>query len=208
MAWVAEEDFESYSVGDLTGGNGGSGWSGAWSGDTDFDVLTTDPYEGSKHMGATNPDGNMTRHLTTAVSSGVHYIAMKYPSGSSDAKMGYWVTFSTNYAFLLQFLGSDGTVKVYGSGTTTIISTFSNSLWYLFEITFNGDDTLDIRYHDGTSWSSSSTGLGYNSSGSIATLNANVGATVTIYFDYLSATDPLGGGGTGAVPTTFLLMGV
>lgn len=193
MAWVAEENFDSYSVGDLTGNNGGSGWSGAWGvvlSDTLYDVVTDDFYGGTKSVKGVNA-ANLSRGLTTGVSSGVLYYAHKYTSGSSDAKLGFWVTPHSALAYYILF--NAGNISCQG---TTLVSGFSTSTWYLFEVTLTGSNTLDVRYHDGTSWSTAVTGLAYTNSGSITGINFNCGSPTTFYTDSITATNPLSGGST------------
>lgn len=189
MAWVAEDDFDSYSTGDLNTKNGGTGWSGAWSGDTDFDVVTTAPYEGANHVTAVNANGNITRSLTTSVTSGVVYFAMRSTTGGGDAQIDF-----KNAGTVLRFSMRDSSgnkALAMAAVNTTIISGFSTSIWYLFEVTFNGDDTFNVRYHDGSSWSTPVTNLASGSAGAITSIGLNHGGAQTVYHDYISPTNPL-----------------
>ena len=189
MAWVADADFNALSTADLNGQGGGSGWSGNWSGDTDFDVVTTAPYEGAKHVSAVNANGNMARTLTTSVSSGVVYCAMRNTTGGGDAQIDFKVGASAALRLSLRDSGGFKCLAM-AAVNTTVIASPSTSTWYLFEITFNSDDTFDIRYHDGSSWSTPITGLSQGVSGSIESVAFNHGGGQTCYHDYISPTNP------------------
>ena len=62
MSWTAIENFNSYADGDLNGENGGSGWSGAWSGSVNYDIQGTTTYEGAKAVvNSTNVNADIQR---------------------------------------------------------------------------------------------------------------------------------------------------
>ena len=65
MAWVEIENF-TYSDGEIVGQNGGTNWSGAWTGNTGLNVVTNQ----LKFCCGTSNDKTITRGLTTSVSSG------------------------------------------------------------------------------------------------------------------------------------------
>lgn len=77
MAWVATDSFDTYSNGDLNGANGGSGWSGAWSGDTSYDVQSTTFYDGTKAVTCAGVNVDMVRSLTTPVTAGIVKVALR-----------------------------------------------------------------------------------------------------------------------------------
>lgn len=51
------DNFNSYADGDLSGLNGGTGWTGAWSGDSRFDIQGDVTYEGAKAVMVNVPGG-------------------------------------------------------------------------------------------------------------------------------------------------------
>lgn len=192
MAWVAEETFDSYSDGDLNGNNGGSGWSAAWVAGVAYDVQGTTTFNGSsKAVTGVNANQNATRTLTSSVASGTLYVAMRNSTGSGDFQFDLKV--SAVNVIRLSLRDDSGTYKcmVFGSSTTTIINPADTSIFYLFEIILNGNDTIDIRYHNGTSWSSYTTGIAYNGSGNIDQIGINSGISQTIFIDYISPTNPI-----------------
>lgn len=72
MAWVAYEDFDSYSNGDLNGNNGGTGWSAAWSGSGDYDVQSTTVLQGTKSIqqNGSGTEPEIARSLTASTTDG------------------------------------------------------------------------------------------------------------------------------------------
>lgn len=209
MAWVAEDTFDSYPNGDLAGNNGGSGWAEAWGAtvsDADYDVQGTTTFNGSAKAVQIDSagGGNIMRIITTPVTSGVVYVAMRGLELAGDTSTDFMVD-ASNIGFRITFLDSGVVRCTSGAGHQELIATFSTAVFYLFEATLNGDDTYDIRYHNGTSWSSSFDGLAYEVGGDIDRVRFNNGAMNAVY-DYISPTDPFGPVGSSA--HNFSLMGV
>src|SRR5207247_40903 len=71
-ALPAFDNFDSYSAGDLTGANGGSGWSEAWQGGghATFQVVTSGCYFGSCIKGSGGSVMDNDRHFATTMSNG------------------------------------------------------------------------------------------------------------------------------------------
>src|SRR5690606_17187605 len=73
-AYAGVDDFDSYATGDLTGENGGSGFGGAWSGHTNFDVTTAQFFSSPNSVSVTSAsNNNIIRDLTASVDSGNLY---------------------------------------------------------------------------------------------------------------------------------------
>lgn len=188
MAWVAEEDFDSYTNGnDLNGKSGGSGWSAAWSGGTAFDISNAQSYDSPNSCITTNADQNISRSLTSATTSGTLYFAVKCTAMASDFQVDFKVGASA--AFRFSFRNTDN-IEILGAVTTVYNSAFSTSLWYLWEVVYNGT-TADIRIHDGTSWGATSSALAYGTTGDVTQIAFNGGASQTCYVDKITATNPL-----------------
>lgn len=192
-AWVAVETFDSYSDGDLNGNNGGSGFSAAWSGDTDYDIQGTVTFQSStKAVKATDANGNISRALTSSVSSGVVYVAMRADSinNDQDAQIDFLIGAST--AFRLSFRDQGGTDKAIfiGSSNTTILEPLGLSAWYVWKVTFNGTTADVVLYNDSGSQVGSASSLGYGTTGDIDTIRLNSGGGQVVYWDYISPTDP------------------
>lgn len=190
MAWTATENFNSYADGDLNGKNEtGTGWSGAWSGDVDFDVQGTTVFEGSKAVTAVSANGEIVRVLTTAVSTGTMYVAVQH-NGTGDASFRLRNA-SSVIIVRVDFNGTD-IVTFNNETSTTLVSSYSTSQFFVFEITLNGDDTFNIRVHDGTSYGSLFSNLAYDfgSTGDGKEAVLNQGSTGTAFWDDITATNP------------------
>lgn len=187
MAWTYEQLFNTLNDGDLNGQD-------SWTGGANYDVQTTTKYEGAKGIEGVNTNQNIARTIT-GVTSGTLYVAMRmsaHGAGSGDAAFDL-LTSGTDIAVRTQFRGdSDNVVTTDGASTQTLIAGFNSAIFYLFEITLNGDDTYNIRYHDGTSWSSPLTNLDYgDGAGDIDTVRLNSGGDQTMYWDTITPTNPI-----------------
>lgn len=206
MAWVATDNFESYSNGDLNGGNGGSGWSGAWSGSTVFDVTDANtPANGSKHISSVlESDSEVTidRSLTTAVTSGTMYISIRINRTAGQRRANVYIYRGTT--LLARIFFYDGNV-----GTTTIDALYwngSTNAWQNLAsgITNNTYTRIGIEVDNGTQGNkyrvsvnngTPSSWLTFVSNASMSTgidkvtlsdLGNNGSGTGTIYFDEIS----------------------
>lgn len=197
MAWVAEDTFDSYSDGDLNGSNGGTGFSAAWSGSTAFDVQGSVTYGSStKAIIGTNANGSITRTLTSTVTAGEMFFAMRVDVIGSNQDMQLDLVNSGGAAtaarISMRTAGSTKNLQVLGAATTTLLTPFVLSTWYLFDVKFNGDNTLDIRYStDGATWSAWTTNLGYGTAAAIESVRFNCSGSITPYWDYISPTNPI-----------------
>lgn len=228
MAWVAEENFDSYSDGDLPANNGGTGWSNSWQDvfqGTDTDVQGTTTYQGAKaaqYVGSTA--SAVQRSLTTAVSSGVMYIALRAAQTNGGGFSVSLRNSSDSGIINIQFdavdgRGTTGNIYLLGrSGGTptvaTIVSGYSANTWYAIRLTFDtGADTFSAAgssgaYGSGGSYGTESTTLNTLSSGDAARIQLSAESTTADYFvDYISGTDPLtaSAGGATFFPTLLTL---
>lgn len=193
MAWVFEDKFNSdtKSTGDLNGQDG-------WSGGTGTDIVTTTPYEGDQCV--SGGDEAVITNTFTAVNSGVVYFAMRRSNNNSgDSEMDFRANSNTQLKIRITFNGTGGRHGIVeitnGASVSDVIASYSVDQWYLFELTINSNDTHDIRYHNGSSWSTPITGLAA-ATGVTADIDAvritggTPGATL---YDYISPTNPFGG---------------
>lgn len=141
---VPVDNFESYSAGDLTGGNGGTGWDAAWSGSVIFDVSTTTPFTGSNCINATSPSGapRISRTFTAISTDGSEFtVSMRSPV--TNLRVGYFIWSSTVVggpdAMIQLYLGSNGQIRILSDVTLTNIQAYSADTWYTIktEITFS-----------------------------------------------------------------------
>lgn len=184
MAWVFEDKFNSdtKSTGDLNGQDG-------WSGTTSTDVVTTQFYEGDQAVYCVAETGILNTY--TAVSEGVVYVALR-PDNTSGG-FNFDLRVSGSIKIRLSYLGTSNVTITNGGSTTTVVTGYSANAWLLYEITINADDTHDIRYHNGTSWSTAITGLANNTgiTGDVDQVRLNSGTPGTMYVDYISPTNPI-----------------
>lgn len=194
MAWTAEDNFDSYADGDLTGENGGSNWGAAWSGDTDFDVQGTVVYQGAKAViEAAGAAGSINRQLGSNITAGTVYVAMR-ASGTGGA-LGDMVTFlqdsgGTN-RMAISFDG--GNIRINNNGTYETIGTYVANTWYV--IGFDFDNVAQPNLYrcniDGGTYSVYKTVVGgsYTNIGFFK-LEGDGGGSVNRYWDYISPTSP------------------
>lgn len=195
MAWVAEDTFDSYSDGDLHGNNGGTGWAGAWNADGAYDVEGTTVYQGAKAVTGVNANANASRTLSSSTDSGVIYFALRmstHGAGTGDAAFDLRTNGGADNRIRTQFRGDSGNVTISdGGGVATIITGFDAGTFYLFEVTFDAGNNHSVRYHNGVNWSVSAGPYAAANNGSIDTVIFNGGSNQTMFYDYISPTNPI-----------------
>jgi len=144
MAWIATDDFNSYSAGDLGTLNGGSGWSAGWvDGGGTISVATDAAYEGINGVtAAASAAALYTRAITTAVTAGTMYVNMK--SSSTSSVFYFILTESGNGRMYIKF-DSDGNIKIYDNGSATYqtITAYAANTWY--QIAINWDTAVQAN---------------------------------------------------------------
>lgn len=199
MAWVAEQTFEALSNGDLNGQAGGTGFTGNWSGSTNYDVESTVAYEGSKGViNNVNANADITATLTSAVSGAfVVYFAMR--RGSTSAGQTYSKLRSAGGNRCEVIFQDTGNVVAVNSGVglETIITGYVANTWYVFRVTGNttaGTYTVAYStdpYGSAGTFSAESISLTMGSTGDITAFRFDRDAsTANDYWDYISPTTP------------------
>lgn len=196
MAWVATDNFDSYSNGDLNGGSGGSSWSTNWSGSTSFDVQGTTVYQGSKAITNTNNGEVSIQRTFSAVSDGVVYFAVRKTSNSAG---GFLISLRNSSDSSRGYVFFDNSSNII-AGTGTVLSGYSANTWYVIRLTFNATlGTYSAAYSTdafGTAgtFSADSTPAVMGNTGDITRIqfahDYDGGTGVTSYFDYISPTSP------------------
>lgn len=182
IPWTYTQNFDSLTVGDLNGQD-------SWSGSVLYDIQTSVKYQGTKAVQGIGTNANMTRALT-ATDQGVMYFAMMKPDTISDAS--FQLMTGGNTAVRLQVTFQSGNITVTnGAGSSTVIAGYSTATFYLFEVTYNLNNTHSIRYHDGVSWSTPITALTAVNNGTIDGIRFNQGSTGTAYWDIITPTSPV-----------------
>lgn len=196
-AYAGVDNFDSYSAGDLSGANGGSGFSGAWSGHANYDVQNSTFFStpnGVSVTGAAN--NNVVRVLSASVDSGNLYVAMR-ASGVTTA--GAYANLdildnSNQRAMSIQItpLGGSSNLTANGTASQNLITTISANTWYIVHIEFLSTTTFRARAKAaGGAFGSFTSTLTYQNSISSPTRVAfQQNGAPTFYFDNLQTTDP------------------
>jgi len=143
MATIFEDDFNSYTDGDLNG-------QGGWSGDTAYDVQGTIVKEGAKAVecgsvvnvgiykdGTPRNDGRITAYLRRNTNS----------SGRSYLTIKEGTTICANVRFM-----DDGNLQVHRNGAWETYLAYSADIWYCIEIEWRSSDHK-VRYRvNGGAW--------------------------------------------------------
>lgn len=132
---TAQEGFESYATGGLSGKNEtGTGWSGAWTTGAfnDSQVVASGCNEGSKCAKDNQQDSNMYRSMSASLTSGVISFDMKC-SGTDNEN--YDLNSGSTDAWTVKCDGS-ANIALVGGSTVTIVSSQNNG-WYTVEVDFD-----------------------------------------------------------------------
>jgi len=132
MAWIAEDNFNSYSDGDLNGESGGSGWTTAWSGNILYDVQGVTTYEGTKAVKIIEPTGDTTESISrdfTALTSGIVYVSIQR---STVADGGFHVVLREGASAQMHVrFGSDGNISAYNQVAGYVVQqAYNANTWY------------------------------------------------------------------------------
>jgi len=196
-AWTATEDFESYGTGSISGANGGTGWSGAWTLDSGTVTVVASPARGTRAVlinSATSGDANRT--LTTGVTSGsmrIYMYATTVPTGTKGFFPALFRDAGT-IKFRLSW-GNDvpGNNVGFGNGTTTetIGATPAAATWHYADIQFDQTNNRARASFNGGAFSAYITAAGgsFTSINSIRITNADGnGSDQGYYIDDIAAT--------------------
>lgn len=177
------DNFESYSTGDLNG-------QGDWSGDATYDVQTSVVYEGSKAASGSGSEGLILKSFD-GLTSGSLYFAIRTSSVTTDGVYLRLYEGSTNIMGV--GLGYPSGKTSYYSGGWQTYGNASSDTWYIYNIEFddtNQNDKFRMRVYASGSWGAFTDWV--NTKAGYSSIN-NVGLQAydtTGYFDILSSSDP------------------
>lgn len=197
--WVATDNAESYANGNaISGLNGGSNWSGAWSvaaGGTK-DIVNSPTLEGTLcfHLQKMNTEPEALRGFT-AITSGIVSFMIQTDNNTTDAMgFGFVETATVRFYFYIDnnIIGTfgDGHFCMSNGASFTDLGTFSVNTNYTIVIDFdNATDQFRVSLNGGSSFS------GYSSYVAAATnidslrfrVIAEGATTVNYYFDDIKA---------------------
>jgi hypothetical protein len=203
--FAASDSFDTYSDGDLNGGNDGTGWAGAWSGGTEFDIQgTTTVNSQGKAVQMIMPGGTeplIDRQLSAAADGGNIYFSMRRDTSTDDA-----FTFGTydgspgagTLAFYVQ-MTSGSNIDIGGTTAQTIVSSISLATWYDIHVEYVTSTTAKARakLSTETNWGSFTSAITLsNSKAQFTYIRVSAGqngaGSPTFYFDRLQSTEPEG----------------
>lgn len=162
-SWSATEDFE-YSVGNLNGQNGGSGWSAAWSADAGATVVSSPTFSGTGAMKIRNTFGgtNATRSLIAGVNGGicrVYTYATNVPTGTKGFTPAIFYEGAT-FRFIVGWgwdaSVSGNTIAISGDNVTfvTVATGMTAGAWHYIDFQFDQANNRGRASVDGGAWSS------------------------------------------------------
>lgn len=138
MAWTYEQKFNDLNTADL---NGQDSWSGA----ANYDVSTTNPYEGTKCVTVSGDGTERTiSRVISGVTSGTFYVSMR--SADTDKYFLMKVYTGTSRAGRLSNIGFNASGNItYFNGSTeiTLVSSYTANTWYRIGIEI---DSANTRY--------------------------------------------------------------
>jgi len=200
MAITVVDDFESYSTGDLHGGNGGQNWSAAWSGDTLFDVATAgSPNAGTKHISIVpTADAYVDISRTfTAASAGTIFISVKVnrTGGAAGKSLRLDLKIKSGSTLIGRIIcrisDAANIIELLDNASfQTLTSSFTNNTYFRVGIEWddvaqNNKYRANINNGAFSSWYSSVSGASFTTIDTleISASNQDAGATGTCYFD-------------------------
>lgn len=184
-AWSATDSFETYSVGSLSGDNGGTGWSGAWTQATaGWNVVSSPTCSGSRAIQYASAGADYNRSLTSGVTSGIMQICIMVDTSPTathgidvEFRDGTTVKFDIGLAFTT-FTNCSSTDLCFAnesSGVELVASPVS-STWYTVNVEFDQANNRARANVDGGAWSSYVTAAG-GSFTSITNVRLNTNAS-------------------------------
>ncbi len=134
-----EDDFDSYSSGDLTGNNGGNGWSQSWQteGPDTLDLVTSSCYFGNCIKGSGGTSMSNDRNFTASVSNGIISFKTKTITGSGATHVVRGRVASEAIAFTIQTRtdAPGNVIRLIGAATENLIS-YTSGTWHSIEVEF------------------------------------------------------------------------
>ncbi len=159
MAWIATEDFDSYTNGaSVNGLNGGTGWNGAWTiGVGTYTVTNAQSFSSPnslKDLGGNTGNAYVNRAVS-AVTSGTISWYMRAAGATQSVEFSLGSTANPNQAVGACILGGFNANDIlwFDNGTgRTLVSGYSINTWYKITINFTGGgtNTYTIQVDSGT----------------------------------------------------------
>ncbi len=197
-AYAATDSFDTYSNGDLTGNNGGSGFSAGWSGNAAYDVQSSITFNATTKAVSVAGVGteSITRAMSAGADSGNLYFAIRKDGNDDQLTFDFKSGATLAGGVGLTHNSSTGVdLIVYGTAAETFTGLAQNT-WYIVNVELLSATTFRARYKPAggaySAFSSTKTYLSSVSSPSTVQLrySNDGGANPTFYFDELCTSDP------------------
>lgn len=193
-ATIFEDDFNSYTDGDLNG-------QGSWTGSAYFDIDGTTTKEGAKAVYYTYADDLTIEKSGTGQADGTIFIYMR-SAGTTEA-INFGLKQSTTLKCAVRLSETGYCQRYVAGGAYASISAYVANTWYGLGIEWrSSDDTCRFTCDEGTTWSN-----WYAPSSGITTLDKvsldvqTTGGT-DIYFDYIDEAKYTAPSGTSTASST------
>lgn len=198
--WLATDNFDSYSNGaSISGANGGSGWSGAWTLAAGTMTTNTAPVGGQggialKHAsGAT--DGE-TKRSFTALSSGIMQASFytSKTSGIANTQSFILLNGAANPIICRLGITTNGQIECYNNNTTTYVAQCSISVntWTTIVIQFGQSaNTFAVSCDGGSTYNAPLATNGSFSTISGVDFQGSASDTVDWWLDDIRASTPI-----------------
>lgn len=153
----ATESF-NYSDGDLNGQNGGSGFSGAWSGSTNYDVQSTVYPDGATVqkgvINNTQAEVVISRSLSATADSGDIYFSIR--RNDTGDLLGTVFRQTSGNAIIVYWLNSGGAISLNGTTSANIVASPTLGVWYDIHLQFVTATTIkaQAKLSTDTTWGS------------------------------------------------------
>lgn len=220
-AWIAEDNFDSYSNGNTVPTlNGGSGWTVAWINDyqcTNSTIQTSVVYQGANAViSASGTDAVCTRYVTDITSGTVIvYFAVRRTVNNSGQAVIYFAKNDppTNTSLLRINFNPSGNIVLDGATDATIFTGYSTNTWYVIRVTLNATArTATAAYSTGAygtagTFSAESASVAYLSGNDIGQFKIaqEAGTSAVTYWDYISPTSPFTSAVAAKVPDIIIV---
>lgn len=158
FATFPTENFNSYAAGDLSGNNGGTGWSAAW-GTTGgcnvlYDVQTSVVQEGANAVGSltAGADTECFRDLTANSTDLLVWSWRHRKESATTRDFSQFLNSSGDHQHSIEFR-TTGQISIIDDTTQTNIQAYTADTWYQMETEFDyTNEQFRIRF-DAGSWS-------------------------------------------------------